>query len=114
MNQDFNFYITSMPKTRKADYYLGCLDSSVFLDFNLSTDKLISLIRISFDGYGCCNIGDKAGCLNLQDSQQFIEEIDKEVLNQESIGRLVKEIIKINKAHIWTDAIEEYGLIKEK
>ena len=52
MNQDFEFFKTTMPQTRKADYYLGCLDSCVFLDFNRSTDNGISLARISFDGYG--------------------------------------------------------------
>jgi len=52
MNQDFAFFKTTMTQTRKADYYLGCLDSCVFLDFNRSTDNGISLARISFDGYG--------------------------------------------------------------
>ncbi len=111
MNKDFDFFKTSMPQTRKADYYLGCLDSSVFIDFDRSIDNLIFLVRISFDGYGCCNLDNKAKHLNPKDSQEFIEEIEKENLNQETIGRLVQKIIKINKNHIWKDVIEEYGLI---
>ena len=112
MKQDFDFFKETMPHTRKADYYLGCLDSSVFLDFNRSEDNLIYLVRISFDGYGCCNLDERAKHLNHEDSQKFIEEIKKEKLNQETIVTLVKEAIKINKEHIWTDAIEEFGLIE--
>ena len=55
MKQDFDFFKTSMPSTRKADYYLGGLDSSVFIDFNRTKENRISLVRISFDGYGCCD-----------------------------------------------------------
>ena len=111
MNEEFDFFKTSMPSTRKADYYLGCLDSSVFIDFNQTQDNLISLVRISFDGYGCCNLHDNGLSLNLKDSAEFILEMENEILNQEIITRLVKEIIILNKDHIWIDAVQEYGLI---
>ena len=112
MNPNFDFFKTTMPKTRKADYYLGCLDGSVFIDFNHSKDNGIFLVRISFDGYGCCNLEERAKPLNHKNSQKFIKEIRKEELNQEAIEILVKEAIRINKENIWTDAIEKYGLIE--
>ena len=112
MNLKLDFFKTSMPSTRKADYYLGCLDSSVFIDFNRTQDNLISLVRISFDGYGCCNLDENGLSLNLNDSVEFIMEMENDNLNQENISRLVKEIIKVNKDHIWMDAIQEYGLIE--
>lgn len=90
-----------MPSTRKADFYLGGLDSSVFIDFNRTKENCISLIRISFDGYGCCNLDDKGLILNQTDSEKFIEEMENENLNQETISRLVKEIIRVNKDLIW-------------
>ena len=43
MGQDFYFFKTTMPESRKADFYLGCLDGSVFIDFNYTPDKRISL-----------------------------------------------------------------------
>lgn len=101
-----------MPKTRLADYYLGCLDSSVFIDFNQSENNRISLVRISFDGYGCCNLKDKTRQLGKEESFKFINEIKQERLNQEIISRLVKEIIEINKDQIWQDALKKYGLIE--
>ena len=101
-----------MPNSRQADFYLGCLDGSVFLDFNCTTDKLIYLCRISFDGYGCCNIQNDAKCLDDQLSKVFMDEIVKENLDQKKITQLVIELIRLNKDNLWTDALEEYNLIE--
>ncbi|MFN7116236.1 MAG: hypothetical protein ACK4TA_05515 [Saprospiraceae bacterium] len=114
MNQNFDFFKITLPETRKADYYLGCLDGSVFIDFNRSEDNRIYLRRISFDGYGCCNLDKDSNFLNNLDSKKFIEELEKQELDQAIITSLVKIAIKINKEHIWTDAIEEYGLIEKE
>ncbi|WP_159025548.1 hypothetical protein [Aquimarina sp. Aq78] len=103
-----------MPNTRKADFYLGCLDGSVFIDFNRIGNDQMSLVRISFDGYGCCNLDEKAEFLNKKESALLIEELNKEHLNQEAITALVKKAIKINKEHIWNDALEKYELIEKK
>jgi len=109
--KNFNFYKTSMPDTRKADFYLGCLDGSVFIDYNRNGNDQISLVRISFDGYGCCNLDKKAIPLNKEDSALFFEELNKENLNQEKITDLVTKTIEINKENIWNDALEEYNLV---
>ncbi|SIR51193.1 hypothetical protein SAMN05421545_3977 [Pontibacter lucknowensis] len=101
-----------MPETRKADYYLGCLDGSVFIDFNRTKDNRIYLVRISFDGYGCCNLEERAKGLNPEDSKRFVEEIEKKDLNQKAIEVLVKKAVEMNKELIWADAIVEYGLIE--
>ena len=114
MTQDFGFFKWKMPDSRKADFYLGCLDSCVFIDFNLTTDKLISLCRISFDGYGCCSLKDSLNLLDFEKSKKFIKEITKDELEQESLTPLVLELIEINKGHIWTDALEEYNLIEKQ
>ncbi len=114
MNKEFYFFKTTMPDSRKADFYLGCLDSSVFIDFNLTSEKLISLCRISFDGYGCCNLDNNSKSLSDKSSKDFIDEIDKDNLDQEKITRLVLELIQINKDNIWTDALEEYNLIDKQ
>ncbi|GFZ87819.1 hypothetical protein GCM10011531_19190 [Aquaticitalea lipolytica] len=110
MKYNLDFHKTIMPESRKADYYLSCLDSSVFIDFNRSNENLISLVRISFDGYGCCNLDEKSKQLSHEDSQKFIEEIEQDKLNQEIITKLVKNAININKKHIWADALEKYNL----
>lgn len=111
MSTNFDFFRTTFSESRKADFYLGCLDGSVFIDFNQSSENLISLCRISFDGYGCCDIEDKPIFVDNELSKQFLEEIRKDDLNQVKITKIVKEIIKINKDILWIDALEEYGLL---
>ncbi len=111
MDVKFDFFRTTMPETREADYYLGCLNSSVFMDFKKTADNIIYLARISFDGFGCYELFGKVYALNEQDSKKFIEEIETENLNQEVITGFVKELISLNKEQIWTDALEKYNLI---
>jgi len=111
MEQDFDFFKTQMPDSRKADFYLGCLEGSVFMDFNQSLENLIFLCRISFDGYGCCELSGTTKFLNAELSKQFLHEIAKDEINQQKMTNIVKEIIKINSEHIWTDALKEYNLI---
>ena len=114
MGQDFDFFKTVMPDSRKADFYLGCLDGSVFIDFNQTSDGLISLCRISFDGFGCCNLTNPNNLLNFELSKKFIEEIKKDELDQEKLTPIVKEIIKINHEYIWTDALDQFNLIDKQ
>ncbi len=111
MTQDFDFFKTEMPDSRKADFYLGCLDGCVFIDFKLTNEKLISLCRISFDGYGCCDLIDDTNLLDFEKSKQFIAELTKDELDQANLTPLVKELIKLNQEYIWTEALEEYNLI---
>ena len=110
MSQDYGFFNWKMPKSRKADYYLGCLDSCVFIDFNLTSDKRINLCRISFDGYGCCNI-EQPNALDAQASKEFVSEMQKGDFDQAKITKLVLELIQLNKDYIWLDALEQYNLI---
>lgn len=91
-----------------------CDDGCVFLDFSYTTDKRINLCRISFDGYGCCNIGNNTKYLDDQLSKEFIVEIGKDNLDQEKITKVVLELIRLNKDNIWTDALEEYKLIDKE
>ena len=114
MKQDFEFFKTTMPDSRKADFYLGCLDGCVFLDFNFTTDNRIYLCRISFDGFGCCNIDNTGKCLDNQLSKEFVDEIEKDNLDQEKITKLVLELIRLNKDNIWTDSLEEYKMINNE
>jgi hypothetical protein len=108
---EFNFYKTTMPETRKADYFLGCLGGSVFIDFCTSDNNEIYLKRISFDGYGCCELQNFENKLDQIDSEKFIQEISREFINQEIMGWLVTKLIKINATQIWKEALEVYKFI---
>ena len=106
MHQNFDFFKTSMPNTRIADFYLGCLDGCVFIDFNLSKDRCIYLRRISFDGYGCCDLDERGILMEKEESQLFIDIFEKEELDQEIMTNLITKTIEINKQYIWQDALK--------
>lgn len=108
--EQFEFFKTTMPSTRKADFYLGCLDGCIFIDFNKAENNCIALVRISFDGYGCCNLDGTAAHLNDEESALFLDQMKKTELDQNVITQLVKRSISINMDKVCPDAIEEYGL----
>jgi hypothetical protein len=112
MKQEFDFFKTSMPNSRIADYYFGCLDGCVFIDFVLTQDNCVCLKRISFDGYGCCNLDNNVIPMNIEESQLFTDTFKKDDLNQEIMTKLIIGTIEINKEKIWQDALKNYGLIK--
>lgn len=64
ISKNLDLFKASTPPSRKADYYFGGIDSSVFIDFNRTRDNLISLVRIYFDGYKCCNFDNNGLNLN--------------------------------------------------
>jgi hypothetical protein len=105
------FFLTEMPASRPADFYLGYLDGSVFLDFNNVQGNRISLLRISFDGYGCWTLGDVATPLTEKDSELFSRIIQEELKDQVSTMAIVRKAIHLNKDHIWQDALAEYNLM---
>lgn len=110
---EFDFFKTTMPSSRPAAYYLGCLGGSVFLDFNESKDGRITLYRISFDGFGCCSLGDYTKYLDYESSVLFLLEMKKYVMDQKVMAKLVKELIQLNKELIWEEALKRYHLIDE-
>lgn len=113
MNQEdsLDFFLTTMPTdTRPADYYLGCLDGSIFIDFNNQENGHISFHRISFDGFGCCELGIDAIPMDKVDSDTFRQIIKENLLDQPRLTKIVKKTISLNRYKIWADALNEYRL----
>lgn len=104
------FSITTMPSSRPAHYYLCYLDGCVFMDFNKIGAEGIQLIRISFDGYGCCNVKN-ALPMNPADAQDFKAMMKAGVLNQSLLMTIIKKTVMDNKALLWKDALTEYKLL---
>lgn len=111
MTNELDFFITTMPNSRPANYYLGYLEGSVFIDFDNYENERICLKRISFDGYGCCNLGDQAIPMDEDDSRVFKELIESRLSDQSRITSIVKKTILNNKKLIWEDALVEYNLL---
>ena len=105
------FFNASMPSSRPADYYLGYMDGCVFIDFNTIGADKVCLKRISFDGYGCCDLGDRAIPLSSEDSKLFREIVRDNITDQGMLLIIIKKAIEINRKNIWEEALTEYKLI---
>src|SRR5688572_4941184 len=97
MNDELEFFITAMPDSRPADYYLGCLGGSVFMDFDNYENESIQLKRISFDGYGCCDLKNHAIPINEVDSRAFKDIIEAQLSDQSRLTAIVKKTILSNR-----------------
>ncbi|MGG9964665.1 hypothetical protein [Ferruginibacter sp. SUN106] len=111
MGDGVEFFVTTMPDTRPADYCLGYLEGAVFIDFDNYKEDLVRLKRISFDGYGCCELSDRAIPMNGDDSLTFKKMIKAELPDQSRLAALVKKTILNNREFIWEDALKEYTLL---
>ena len=97
--------------TGPADFCLSYDDDSVFIDFNHYGNEQVRLIRISFDGYGCCTPAGTTIPLDINKSRLFKEQVAAGLTDQDLVLSLVKESIALNTELLWVDALEEYALI---
>lgn len=105
--------VLSMP-TRPCDHSLGLQDDSVFIDLNIDNKKCFYLVRISFDGYGCCRLSEseqRQSVMNLQDSQRLKLLLDSRDFNNPSIGVIIGSFLHEIKDLVWEDALREHNLI---
>ena len=93
-------------ETRPCDYCFSLQDGSVFADFNTDKNQCLYLIRISFDGYGCCEVNSNRKKINKEQSQLLI----KEFRSFRSSIILMDYFNKISDL-LWKDALLENQLI---
>lgn len=93
---ELNFFMAHMPNSRMADYIVGCLDSSVYIDFNKDKKDKICIKRISFDGYGCCEPKQrffstkKFKSMSQKDSLEFEKIFENKVLDQQKLTKIIR------------------------
>lgn len=102
------------PQTRPCSFSLCIQDSCVFADFDIDeTSKQISLCRISFDSYGCCNVEQKTTMMSTDDSKVLLDAIANE--QQQLLTPIVDDILRryfrANASVIWEDALVYYKLL---
>lgn len=108
---DQTFFIATMPSSRPSHYYLGYMQGCVFIDFDRFKSDQVILKRISFDGYGCCELGSGSRPLNSEESSVFKEILENNMDNQVLLLSLVKKAISENLEFLWEDALKEFYLI---
>lgn len=99
--------------TRPCRYCLALQDDSVFADFDVDENGCLYIVRISYDGYGCCHPegNNKPRSLNRVLSKRLIELIEGNNLEQPDASNILSQYLKDNKEALWEDALRDHRLI---
>lgn len=97
--------------TRPCKYCLALQDGAVFADFRMNENGTLYLVRISYDGYGCCEPETKVGEIELTNSKQLASAIENDNLRSPEVTAILTSYFRAHKDALWEDALLEHGLI---
>ena len=97
--------------TRPCGFCLSLQGGSVFADFDTDNTTIISLRRISFDGYGCCRVEKSIPKMNSSDSRLRLDAVACGKLETLEVEEVLRRFFRQNKDVIWSDALAEHGLL---
>ncbi len=97
--------------TRPCSFCLCLQGGSVFADFDRDAANIVSLRRISFDGFGCCEVGESIRSMNAVDSCLVLDAIARGELGSVQVEETLRRYFRENKDVIWSDALAEYDLL---
>jgi hypothetical protein len=109
MDIEINIFTPMLP-TRPCKYCLSLQGDSVFADFDI-VHEIVCLVRISFDGYGCCGIPEPDRKMNERDSRKFIEMLESGNIVQAEMSEILTRYFQENSDVIWEDALTDHGLL---
>jgi hypothetical protein len=106
---------TSKMGARPCSFSLALDGGSVFADFDVDPDGLISLLCVSFDGYGAWrpDEGQSTTTMDAADASKLRQARDEETLDSDEVRGLLRRYFHANRAKIWSDALEQYGLLPQ-
>jgi hypothetical protein len=97
--------------SRSCRFCLSLQDDSVFADFDVDDRGLVFLRRISFDGYGCCDVPETIKRMSNADSLALVEAHDRGEVGGREITTVLRAYFLDNIDVIWSDALIHHGLI---
>lgn len=96
---------------RPCGFCLCLQEGSVYADFDRDDDGIVSLRRISFDGYGCCKIKDRRAGMSKSDSQVLLDAKARGELGGVEIEEILRRFFREHLHAIWNDALSEHDLL---
>lgn len=95
--------------SRACSFCLGLREGSVFADFGVDDVGIVRLMRISFDGYGCCN--DEFKKMNEDDSRLLVKAVNADMFEGAEIEGALRRYFRENADLIWRDALVDHELL---
>ena len=71
---------------------------------------IVSLRRISFDGYGCCE-PESVTRMSSADSRLLLDAIARGELKSVQIEEILRRYFRASKDAIWSDALAQHDLL---
>lgn len=101
--------------TRPCTFTLALAECSVFADFDVDPEGVISLLRASFDGYGDWrpNDGQSTTAMDVRDTTVLQQARLDGNLNSDEVRALLRRYFAANSAVMWSDALAQYGLLPQ-
>jgi len=96
--------------TRPCKYCLALQDDSVFADFQMDEYGCLYLVRISYDGFGCCTPKISIGKIDAINSLHLITAIESDNFTTK-VNEILRSYFHTNKDELWEDALLEHKLI---
>ena len=106
----------SIPATRPCSYELSLQGGSVFADFVIVDDQegrsTLQLVRISFDGYGCCRCNGEALLMNSADAETLMNLFPSLPDSEQEVANILGRFFETVKGPVWEDALSDHELIR--
>ena len=112
MNLEASVYPPMLP-TRPCAFCLSLRGGSVFADFGVDHRGRAYLVRISFDGYGCCQPGwrTRLGRMSKSDTELLLAAVESDEVDTPAIARILRTYFSQNRDLLWPDALADHELL---
>src|SRR4051812_8480904 len=97
---------------RPCDFCLSLQGDSVFADFAADGAGRVYLVRISYDGYGCCEPSGLAqsGVMSGPDSKALRDAVHRGEVETPSVVAILTAYFSRHQDLLWPDALSDHGL----
>ena len=102
---------TPVMPTRPCSFCLCLQGGGVFADFNTNELGRISLVRISFDGFGACRPAEPASWMSSADSKLLLNAISHGKVGSVQVEDILRRYFRENKDLILSEALAEHDLL---
>ena len=102
---------TPMP-SRPCRYCLSLQEDSVFADFDVDGSGRLALVRISFDGYGCCRPSwdRKPATMPPRESERLIQWMESGDLDHSEAANILRAYFTACGEALWAHALKDHHL----
>jgi hypothetical protein len=98
--------------SRPCSFCLCLQAGSVFADFDTNENDIVTLCRISFDGFGCCNVQELTSQMSQEDSRALLDFISLRHSETFQVEAALRRYFSENTKVIWQDALAHHELLE--